>query len=72
MVPASMTESSDWEVSVFQVFNQSPCDPRCARTAVFATFVMDKITCVEGGLRLLSSLVLSEKLLGPDKILILY
>ena len=71
MVPASTTESSDWEVSVFQVFNQSP-DPRCARTAVFAAFMMDKITCIEGGLRLLLSLALSEKLLGLDKILILY
>lgn len=55
MVPVSMAESSDWEMSVFQVFNQAPCDPRqgslCARTDVFATFMMDKITCVGGGLR---------------------
>lgn len=61
IVPVSMAEISDWEMSVFQVFNHSPCDPRqgslCARTDVFATFMMDKIICVEGGLRLQLSLV---------------
>lgn len=60
MVPASRTESSGWEMFVFQVFNQSPCSSRCARTAVFATFMMNKITCVEGGLRLRLDLALSE------------
>lgn len=76
MGPVSMAESSDWEMSVFQVFNQSPCDPRhgslCARTDVSATFMMDKITCVEGGPRLLFSSALSEKFLELNKILILY
>lgn len=64
MVPVSMAEISGWGMSVFQVFNQSfPCDPRqaslWARTDVFATIMMDKVTCVEGGLRLQLSLVRS-------------
>lgn len=66
MVPASMTESSEWEVSVFQVFNPSLCDTRCARTAGFPTVVMDKIS-VQRRLRLLLSLALSEKLLRLGK-----